>query len=247
MLRRWLRSRARSEPGLAMLRSSAVGLIHFPTLTMQPPTAPGAPGPYFGNFRLEPSAADAGRPAAVEGLVGEFQGGTFSRPRRIVVGVTHDQSARNALRWAYETATANDATLVVVTAFELPCPALTIYGWARIDRARCRRRRRIRAGKCAPRRTAIGEPTNARSSSDHPRGPGASSCGGGAVRRPPGHRPTNESATPPRLPFDQQELREPRRLPSGHRPKRCSCETRVGCSSRGRSRLSRRVSRSKHH
>jgi nucleotide-binding universal stress UspA family protein len=133
MLRRWLRRRARSELGSAVLQSSAIGLIHFPVATMQPPKASGACGADVHDVRLEPSAAHTGHQPATEDLLGDFKAANFSRPRRIVVGVTHDQGARNALRWAYQTAIADDATLIVVTAFESPCPVLTISGWAFID------------------------------------------------------------------------------------------------------------------
>ncbi|MGO9874576.1 MAG: universal stress protein [Acidimicrobiia bacterium] len=133
MLRRWLRSRPRAQPHPAVLQSSAVGLIHFPTLTMPPPTASRVRRSEFRAFGLEPSAASTEAPATTQGILDELEVVDFSRRRVIVVGVTHDQAARNALRWAYQRAVADDATLVVVTAFEPPCPALTIYGWASID------------------------------------------------------------------------------------------------------------------
>jgi nucleotide-binding universal stress UspA family protein len=106
MLRKWLRRRGTSELRTAVLQSSAVGLMHFPDPTMPLPT---------------------------ERLASEIEAANLPTSRRIVVGVTHDRGARNALRWAYQSAVANDATLVVVTAFEPPRPALTIYGWAFID------------------------------------------------------------------------------------------------------------------
>ena len=98
----WLRKRRarRSQP--AILQSSAAGLIHFPTPTLQ--------------------SDDDLRPTA-----------DLPRSGRIVVGVTHDRAARNALRWAARAALSADATLVVVTTYNLPCPVPTMYGWAYID------------------------------------------------------------------------------------------------------------------
>jgi nucleotide-binding universal stress UspA family protein len=57
----------------------------------------------------------------------------FARCDKIVVGVTPDSGARNALRWGIRAALVNDALLVAVTAFEVPPAVLTMFGWACFD------------------------------------------------------------------------------------------------------------------
>jgi nucleotide-binding universal stress UspA family protein len=54
----------------------------------------------------------------------------FARCDKIVVGVTHRSGARSALRWAIRAALPNDALVVAVTAFNVPFPVLTMFGWA---------------------------------------------------------------------------------------------------------------------
>jgi len=55
------------------------------------------------------------------------------RESKIVVGVTDHPAARHALRWAFATATLNEAVLIVVTAYSFPRAAFSVGATAPLN------------------------------------------------------------------------------------------------------------------